>query len=199
MPRITVGRVVGTLVCLSVLFLNYRLDFGRASQESAVDDLAGRGPRVGEHFADFDLEEVGGGRVTSADLLGKPTVLVFARSLDWCPFTKSFVTELAASIGRQPEVNVLLVFAPNQVNTKAIRFLFDRGIAFRVALDQGRQLIERLGIANVTIRSRIETGVPYPAVFVLDAQGIVRFRDTRRNHRIWLAGSRIKEELDRLG
>ncbi len=198
MRRVTVGRVAGTTACLVLLFLNYRLDYSRGSQAITIDDLAGSGPGVGEPFPDFEIEEIGGGSITLGELRGQPAVIVFGRSLDWCPFTKSFVSELAASLGKHPRANVVLVFSPNQVNLKAVRFLFDRRIHFRVGSDRGRQLIDGLGLTNTSLRNKIEAGVPYPATFVLDAKGIVRLRDTRRDHRFWLAGDVVRRALDSL-
>ena len=44
----------------------------------------------------------------------------------------------------------------------------------------------------------LEAGVPHPARYLIDRQGVVRFVDVRRDFHIWLAPKRIVAELAKL-
>lgn len=77
--------------------------------------------------------------------------------------------------------------ADNQVNEKARNFIDGMGLRERVtfAIDPASAAIDTLGLRRDDPEP-IEEGVPHPATYLLDRDGVVRFVDTREDFHIWL-------------
>lgn len=82
---------------------------------------------------------------------------------------------------------VLYVLPDTQVNDKTLRFIEELGLRDRVRFlsDPGSRTIDRLGLRKMDPEP-IELGVPHPATYVLDREGVVRFVDVREDFHIWL-------------
>ncbi len=89
--------------------------------------------------------------------------------------------------------------AERQINHRTRAFIDDNGLRDHVlfASDHDSELIRRLGILNPH-PEEIEEGVPHPATYILDREGIVRFMDVREDFHIWLDPERIVGELSKL-
>jgi peroxiredoxin len=70
---------------------------------------------------------------------------------------------------------------------KARRFVEAHGLRrnVRFLLDPDSRAIDRLGLRRPEPEP-IEVGVPHPATYVLDREGIVRFADVREDFHFWL-------------
>jgi peroxiredoxin len=95
--------------------------------------------------------------------------------------------ELRQTFAEQDDVIILYVIADNQINDKTLRFIDGLGLRDRVrfASDPGSTAIDTLGVRRETAEP-IERGVPHPATYILDRQGIVRFVDEREDFHVWL-------------
>jgi peroxiredoxin len=83
-----------------------------------------------------------------------------------------------------------------QVNAKATRFLRDHQLgSFVFLVDAGDKVIDEYGIRNTQIEEAIEKDVPYPTTYILDRDGVIRFKDTRRDFRTWLSQDVLKQAL----
>jgi peroxiredoxin len=93
---------------------------------------------------------------------------------------------------------VLYVMSGNQVNPKAVKFIRDHRLPFVFLVDADHHVIDRFGVYNDEFHEKIEEGVPHPTTYVLDREGIVRLRDTRKDFQIWLSASVLRDALTRL-
>jgi len=97
-----------------------------------------------------------------------------------------------------PDLTVLYVMSQNQVNPKAAKFIRDHRLPSIFLVDTDHRVIDRLGIYNDEFHEAIEQGVPHPTTYVLDRDGVVRFKDSRRDFRIWLSASVVMDALQRI-
>ena len=83
---------------------------------------------------------------------------------------------------------VLYVMAEEQINPKTRYFVDELGLRdrIRVLADPGSTTIDALGLKLETPEP-IEAGVPHPATYVIDREGVVTFADVRRDFHVWIA------------
>jgi len=137
---------------------------------------------VGSKAPSFKVVGLDGKSIGLADLMDKPTLIVFWAK--WCPHCRvelPVVDKVFRDLGPKG-VNIIGISLDSDTSA-AKKFLTDNHISFPVAI---------VGIGSDLVRSYGITGIP--AVFVLDKGGIVRFH---------LAGevreSTIREEFAKLG
>ncbi|MGH7336451.1 MAG: TlpA family protein disulfide reductase [Myxococcota bacterium] len=94
------------------------------------------------------------------------------------------------------DLAVLWVMADNQVNAKTLRFIDSLGLRQRVqfGVDPGSAAIDQLGV-RLENPEPIEVGVPNPTTLIVDAGGVVRFVDVRRDYHAWLDPGLLEEAL----
>ncbi|MDD9826893.1 MAG: redoxin domain-containing protein [Deltaproteobacteria bacterium] len=193
-------RWLATLLLLLLLAASYLLpltEWGqRGSEAWARTDVAGAFARTGELLPEFALQTLEGEPLQLETLRGKRVLLTFERSIDWCPPTKERLVELRASFARQDDVEIVWVMAEQQINAKARRFIDGMGLEPRVrfATDPGGVAVDALGIRKARA-SKQEAGIPHPATYLLDREGVVRFADVREDFRFWVAPSLLQNAL----
>lgn len=94
---------------------------------------------------------------------------------------------------------VLYVMAGNQVNAKTLRFVDELGLRERMRFlrDEDSALIDRLGLRK-TDPEPIEAGVPHPATYLLDRDGVVRLVDVREEFQVWLDPNELLRALQEI-
>ena len=136
------------------------------------------GPQVGEVVPDFSLQD-SQGRVQTRDSIMGPNgaMIVFSRSLDWCPYCKT------QSIGLQTQLSQLttqgLGVAVITYDSPAVMadFARRRGITFPLLSDPGSETIKAYGILNTTVAADNNNyGIPFPGTLVIDRDGRVTQR-----------------------
>ena len=92
---------------------------------------------------------------------------------------------------------MLYVLASNQINERTLRFINELGLRARVRFlsDEGSAVIDQLKLRRENPEP-IEAGVPHPATYLLDREGVIRFVDVREDFHIWLDPSLLVEALD---
>ncbi|MEM7740020.1 MAG: redoxin domain-containing protein [Pseudomonadota bacterium] len=100
--------------------------------------------------------------------------IVFVRSVSWCPYCKSQVTELDNQAAAFDAADRPLVFV--SYDSQALQQLFaeSEGIESAFVADEGSAIIKAFGILNDEHRpgSRVY-GIPHPAIFIVDENGVV--------------------------
>jgi len=136
---------------------------------------------------DLSFVEHGRGPVTSADLHGRPAVLLFYRG-NWCPLCMAQVSEIAAR-WREVEATgaqVVLVSPQDEDHTRSLASR--HGVGFRYLRDEGLVAARRLGIldSNGTPAGMIgyEGDTVLPTLVVTDSEGRVVFADQTDNYRV---------------
>jgi peroxiredoxin len=91
---------------------------------------------------------------------------------------------------------VIYVMSQTQVDAKARRFIRDHRLEpFVFLMDPDDKVIDEYGIRKTKLDEAIETGVPHPTTYILDRNGIIRFKDTRRDYHIWLSAAVLRDAL----
>ena len=104
--------------------------------------------------------------------------------------------ELRNAFEEVGDLVILYVVAENQMNPKTLRFVDGLGIRERVRflVDPRSEAIDALGI-RLEGGEEIEAGVPHPATYLIDREGIVRFVDERIDFQLWLDSTYVRESL----
>jgi len=178
---VVVGRIGVTLLCVYLLAVTVRIGGCYAPEPAHRDELASSGPAVGEPFPEFTLRDVSGAEIGSDDLRGARAVLAIVPSLDWSAPSKARVLDLAEAVARRRDLRVAVVLPKTQATPRSLAFVRDRDLPLYVLVDDAG-VIERLGL---TAPAPDGTPAAHPATFVLDAEGNVLVRDTRRDARTW--------------
>ncbi len=91
------------------------------------------------------------------------------------------------ALEKMDDVVILYVVAANQMDRKAEQFIDSHRLRGRVRflVDPESRAIDRLGLRRQNAEA-MEAGVPHPATYVLDREGIVRFVDVREDFHLWL-------------
>ncbi|NNU17359.1 peroxiredoxin family protein [Parvularcula sp. ZS-1/3] len=112
------------------------------------------------------------------DAMGdRGATIVFVRSVDWCPFCKRQVKELADASEAFDAAGRPLIFISYDDAAKQESFAERLKIEETFIADEGSALIKAFGILNTSHQpgSRVY-GIPHPAVFVVDRDGVVKAR-----------------------
>jgi thiol-disulfide isomerase/thioredoxin len=121
--------------------------------------------KAGDPLPGFDLVDLAGTRVTSADLAGAPAVVELWAS--WCLPCRETLRRVDALARAHADDGLRVVAVSiDQSHGTARRFVQEQlgaTPALRVLHDPDQSLMSRLGVAGL------------PAVYVIDAAGIVRF------------------------
>ena len=144
---------------------------------------------------DFELEDHLGRPTRLHDGESAVTLLIFFRG-HWCPYCRRYLAKLESNWPKFVERNVrLLAISPEPVPTS--RALVENlGLSFPVLSDPSGAVIDRFGTRNGP--SSASTVLPHPAIFILDAGGVIQFRKVDRNFKRRTTMHRIFTEIDRI-
>ena len=111
-----------------------------------------------------------------ADLSGdNGMILMFSRSIEWCPYCQRQAIDAnsrAADFAALGMPLVLLTYDPVE---KLARFAGRQNIAYTLLSDPESKIIDGFGLRNTDFGPEsIAHGVPHPAIFLIDAKGIIR-------------------------
>ncbi len=146
---------------------------------------------------DFTLAKYGGGTVELSSFRGKKNVvLVFYRGY-WCPYCitqlKEMRTLLDADLKRDTELLVVSVDADAQTKQAIGKIAADGTLPdFTFLSDPEHAVIGRYGVMNPSGSRR---GIPHPATYVIDRQGIIRWKDVQTDYKIRPTNSAISTAL----
>src|SRR5262245_58845909 len=149
-----------------------------AQQPSQKIDVARLGPQVGQVVPDFRLQD-GQGKVWTRDSIMGPkgAMLVFSRSVDWCPYCKTQAIELQSRVGELKAQGLGLAVITYDSPAIMADFIRRRGITYPLLSDPGSQTIKAYGILNTTVAEETSNyGIPFPGTFLIDRAGTVTSR-----------------------
>jgi peroxiredoxin len=170
------GHVAGLLL---ILLLDSPID------SSAADARSDVGPAIGSALADVVAfkDESGKSRSFASLIRKNGMILVFSRSLSWCPYCMADAREWSRLSGQTNALGVRLAVATyDPVDVLAS---FSRKFHIKNALlsDEGSKVIRALGILNEEHGpGSFAHGIPHPMVLVLDANGILRHRFSQEHY-----------------
>lgn len=130
---------------------------------------------AGTMAPEFAAVTAAGDAVDLAAISGeKGAVVVFSRSLDWCPFCKAQALELESVTAELAEAGwTMNVITYDNPETLA-EFASDNALSYTFLSDTDSAMIDAFGLRNtdVTAGSRFD-GIPHPAIIFIKANGEV--------------------------
>jgi peroxiredoxin len=153
-------------------------------------------PEVGQAAPDFALRDQSKAMVSLKDLTRDGSaVIVFYRGY-WCPFCKRHLRKiqknLAAIHKREAHVAAISIDPPELSQALAAV----QKLEFPLLSDPDSKVIDAYGVRND--QPGVPPGLPHPATFVIDRQGVVRFAEVRPDPQPRTSPELIVRELDRL-
>ncbi|MBN2584677.1 MAG: peroxiredoxin family protein [Planctomycetes bacterium] len=149
---------------------------------------------VGQQAPNFSLVAADGRQVALHDLLRQgPVVLVFYRG-HWCPFCRRQLAKLQGNLERIRKRGASLVAVSIDERSLVRRLADELGLGFVLLSDPDSSAIDAYGVRNRLLG--VKSGIPHPSVFIIDGQGIVRFREVRHNYRRRTTPHRMLRALD---
>jgi peroxiredoxin len=155
--------------------------------------------KVGDKAPDFTLENMDGQKVTLSEVYSKRNVvLVFYRG-QWWPYCTQQLGELKGLLTPEEknQVQILAVSVDSHDDSKKfvqkLKERFTDDLDFPLLEDKDRRVINRYGIFNPNSK-----GWPHPATYVLDKQGVVRWRFIETDYRKRPTNAQILEALRKI-
>jgi peroxiredoxin len=141
---------------------------------------------VGSPLPPIDAVDQNGERQTLTSLSGeKGLVLVLSRSFDWCPYC---IAQLERLVERQADFAALgfnvaaMTYDPVATLKEAEE---EYGATFPLLYDEGNTHVKAMGILNTQYSPGERAyGIPYPGIFVLDAQGVIRAKLAEEDYKL---------------
>ena len=176
-------RSLVRLLALPVLLLSCVLG---TSAATAQDFVSAPALPVGASLPAIDAVDQNGQRHTFADLTGeKGLVLVLSRSFDWCPYC---IAQLERLVDVQDEFSALgfnvaaMTYDPVATLLEAQE---EYGTTFPLLYDEGNTHVKAMGILNTQYSPGERAyGIPYPGIFLLDAQGVIRAKLAEQDYKL---------------
>lgn len=159
---------------------------------------------VGKALPDFVVKRVGGGIFRPADLVGKPSILIFYRG-NWCPLCMAQIREIAASYNRLESLGVRVGLISPQPQANTADLAEKIGVNFDFFTDEDNMAARILGIES---RNGIPMGMQMlgyesetvlPTVIITDGDGQVIWVDETDNYRVRPEPETYFEVLQRTG
>ncbi len=133
----------------------------------------------GHAAPDFELPDQTGAGVRLSSYIGKhPVLLIFVRG-DWCPGCHILLRTYERNRERFLEKGIhVLGIGPDSVDVN--KDMVERiGVSYKLLSDRGQHTSQRYGViySNPILESGLdyEEGIPLPAAFLVDIDGIVRY------------------------
>ncbi len=145
--------------------------------------------KIGQTLPAFNVKNVAGRSISSASLLGKPTIWIFYRG-NWCPLCMAQIKELAGQY-RQLQtmgVRVALISPQPHKNTMGLAEKFD--VPFDFLTDESNRAGRALGIGNphgLPMGMQMmgyDSETVLPTVIITDAGGRIVWAHETDNYRI---------------
>lgn len=155
---------------------------------AAVPALAGIdiGPAVGSTAPALSVVDAGGKPQSLKTIAAnKGTVLMFFRSAKWCPYCQHQLIEFkdaaAPLAARGYRLAAVSYDAPETLSTFAAK----QGIGYLLLSDAGSKTIDAFGLRDPQYpATSFAFGVPKPAIFVIDAKGVVRGKLAEEGYKV---------------
>lgn len=137
------------------------------------------GTKVGDHIpVSLQAPDQQGKDRNFSDLSGdNGIILVFSRSLDWCPYCQKQALDInnKRSAFEEQGYNVVMITYDQPHKSKSFSDRHD--IRYPVLYDQGSRIIKAFDLLNTDYKQGSKYhGVPHPAIFVVSPDGVIKAR-----------------------
>ncbi|WP_417610298.1 peroxiredoxin family protein [Parasphingorhabdus sp.] len=114
------------------------------------------------------------GETTFADILEKgAAVVVFTRSVEWCPYCQTQLKSINALVPELKERGYNLYGLSYDSPEQQQRFAKNQMLRYEMLSDQPSAVIDAFGLRDPQYSEGRAVGVPYASVFVIDKSGMI--------------------------
>lgn len=159
-------------------------------------------PAVGEKAPAVAGTDINGKTRTLREVAGKKgTVLMFFRSAEWCPYCKAQLIAMnAEAAGPLAARGYNLVGLSYDAVPVLAKFVAERKVAWTLLSDPQSQVIDGWQLRDPAYPAGNRAhGVPRPAIYVIDANGVIRARLMEESYRNRPPASAVLAAVDALG
>lgn len=159
------------------------------------------GPAVGETIpANFVTRDTQGRERNFGNLAGENgLVLVFNRSADWCSYCQGQMVDLRDIQGALEERGYNLATLSYDTPAILAEFSEREDIGYTMLSDEGSTMIDAFDLRDPYYgEESFASGVPRPAILVIDTQGTIRAKMVETDYRIRPEPSDIVAAVDAL-
>ena len=142
------------------------------AEEAAAARVADLGPAVGAEIPHSLSAKTAFGDAADFNAMSgdKGIALFFVRSVDWCPYCQAQAIDVNERAAEFEERGLNVVFLSYDTPEKQQKFIAKREIKPVVISDHGAEIIQAFGLLNKKYDEGSRYfGIPYPAVFVINA------------------------------
>ena len=162
--------------------------FGLAGTAGAADEAFVWAPtlEVGSTLPAINAVDQNGNQHTLADLSGENgLILVMSRSFDWCPYC---IRQLGQLVDAKAQFNAI-GFNVTTMTYDSVATLKESEAEYETTFpmlhDEDSAHIKAMGILNAQYEPGHRAyGIPYPGIFVLDHNGVIRAKLAEADYRV---------------
>lgn len=147
-----------------------------------VADTIDAGLPIGAKIPESEVLANSDGEQPITDLLKDgPAVLVFTRSVEWCPFCQ---TQLKAINGIVPDIKErgYDIYGISYDNPGAQdRFAMNQMLEYQMLSDESSKVIDAFDIRDPQYTEGRAVGVPYAAIFIINQDGTIKGKSISRD------------------
>jgi peroxiredoxin len=115
----------------------------------------------------------------------KGLLLMFSRSFDWCPFCIRQLNQLVEVSDRFAAMGIGIATITYDPIEFLKEYAEDEEIQFALLHDEKVQHVNAFGILNTDYAPGERAyGIPYPGIFLVDSQGVIRYKFAEESYRI---------------
>jgi len=163
-------------ITLAAAALVFAAPFALAEETAPAEMTMSGGPVIGELAPTFAAITSAGEAVDFAAISGaNGAVIVFSRSLDWCPYCKKQALELEGVADELAAAGWDLSLITYDSPETLTAFGTEKSLTYTLLSDMDSAMVDAFNLRNteVTPGSRFD-GIPYPAIVFISADGMVR-------------------------
>jgi peroxiredoxin len=176
-------RLSARLAALFVLLVSTSLPLANAQAQEFVWAPA---LPVGSMLPPLDAVDQNGQRHTLADLTGsKGLILIMSRSFDWCPYCKAQLERMQAAQEQFAALGFTLAAMTYDPVATLKEAEEEHGTSMPLLSDEDTRHVTAMGILNTQYSPGERAyGIPYPGIFVIDAQGVIRAKLAEKDYKV---------------
>ena len=157
-----------------------------SAPSTAETDILSLGPQVGDVIPhDLSATDHSGAATSLDSLTGEEgLVLIFVRSVDWCPFCQTQVLDWNGQAEKFTALGYNVAALSYDNEEKANKFVKQRDLKFPVVTDPDSTIIKAFGILNEQHEpGTFAYGIAHPFVYVVAPDGTITHRFAEQNYR----------------
>lgn len=125
-----------------------------------------------------------------------PAVLIFTRSVSWCPFCQTQLKSVNAIVDDLKERGYSLYGVSYDTTEEQNRFSMNQMLDYGMLSDQGSKAIDAFGLRDPQYTEGRAVGVPYAAVMVIGEDGKVITKSVSSDYKMRPTNDQILELID---